>query len=133
MDNLNDQLENSLAERLAEVPQVKAIVEQEVLAFEEYMQSLKMIPIIADMRQQAEAIRQSVLKKNLSKLPDLTEAERERVDAMTQALVKKILDAPTNCLRAEAASPRASEYATLARSLFNLSDERTYPTSTAAD
>ena len=133
MDNLNDQLENSLAERLAEVPQVKAIVEQEVIAFEEYMQSLKMIPIIADMRQQAEAIRQSVLKKNLSKLPDLTDAERERIEAMTQALVKKILDAPTNCLRAEAASPRASEYATLARSLFNLSDERTYPTSTAAD
>jgi glutamyl-tRNA reductase len=133
MDNLNDQLENSLAERMAEVPRVKAIVEEEVFAFEEYMQSWKMIPIIADMRQQAEAIRQSVLKKSLSKLPDLTEVERERVDAMTQALVKKILDAPTNCLRAEAASPRASEYATLARSLFNLSDERTYPTSTAAD
>jgi len=133
MDNLNDQLENSLAERMAEVPQVKAIVEDEVLSFAEYMQSLKMIPIIADMRQQAEAIRQSVLKKSLNKLPDLTDAERERVDAMTQALVKKILDAPTNCLRAEAASPRASEYATLARSLFNLSDERTYPTSTAAD
>ena len=133
MDNLNDQLESSLAERIAEVPQVKAIVEQEVFAFEEYMQSLKMIPIIADMRQQAETIRKSVLKKNLSKLPDLTDAERDRIEAMTQALVKKILDAPTNCLRAEAASPRASEYATLARSLFNLSDERTYPTSTAAD
>ena len=133
MDNLNDQLENSLTERMAEVPQVKAIVEIEVLSFAEYMQSLKMIPIIADMRQQAEAIRQSVLKKSLNKLPDLTDAERERVDAMTQALVKKILDAPTNCLRAKAASPRASEYATLARSLFNLSDERTYPTSTAAD
>ena len=133
MDNLNDQLESSIAERIAEVPQVKEIVEQEVLAFEEYLQSLKMVPIIADMRQQAESIRQSVLKKNLSKLPDLTDAERKRIEAMTQALVKKILDAPTNCLKAEAASPRASEYATLARSLFNLSDDRTYPTSTAAD
>lgn len=133
MDNLNDQLENSLAERMAEVPQVKAIVEDEVLSFAEYMQSLKMLPIIVDMRQQAETIRQSVLKKNLNKLPDLTDLERERIEAMTQALVKKILDAPTNCLRSEAASPRASEYAALARSLFNLSDKRKYPTSTAAD
>lgn len=133
MDNLTDQLEDSLAERMAEVPQVKVIVEEEVLAFEKYMQSLKMIPIIADMRQQAETIRQTVLKKSMNKLPDLTDAERERIEAMTQALVKKILDAPTNRLRVEALSPRASEYAQITRALFNLSDERTYPTSTAAD
>jgi glutamyl-tRNA reductase len=52
---------------------------------------------------------------------------------MTQALVKKLLHAPTHRLRAEALSPRASEYAAFARKLFNLSDERTHPTSTAAD
>jgi len=133
MDNLNDHLESSLAERMAEVPQVQSIVGEEVLIFEEYMRSLEMLPIIADMRQQAEAIRQSVLKKNMNKMPDLTDAERERIEAMTQALVKKILDAPTNRLRVEALSPRASEYAQITRALFNLSDERTYPTSTAAD
>ena len=133
MDSLNDHLEHSLAERMAEVPQVKAIIEEEFLAFEDYMRSLEMIPIIADMRQQAETIRQTVLKKNMNKLPDLTDAERERIEAMTQALVKKILDAPTNRLRVEASSPRASEYAQITRALFNLSDERTYPTSTAAD
>jgi len=132
MDNLNDHLEHSLAERMAEVPQVKAIVDEEVLVFEEYLHSLDMIPIIANMRQQAESIRQNVLKKNLNKMPDLTDADRERIEAMTQALVKKILDAPTNCLRAEAASPRASEYAAVARTLFNLNDEK-HPTSIAAD
>jgi glutamyl-tRNA reductase len=133
MDSLNDNLEQSLAKRKAEVPQVKIIVDEEVLVFEEYMRSLEMIPIIADMRQQAETIRQTVLKKSLNKLPDITDLERERIDAMTQALVKKILDAPTNRLRVEALSPRASEYAQITRSLFNISDERTYPTSTAAD
>src|SRR5829696_5117832 len=86
MDNLNAQLEHSLAERMAEVPQVRSIVDEEVLEFKNYMKSLEMIPIIADMRQQAELIRQQVLKKSLSKLPDLTEAERERIEAMTQAL-----------------------------------------------
>ena len=133
MDSLNDHLEYSLAERMAEVPQVKMIVEEEVREFEEYMRSLEMIPIIADMRQQAETIRQSVLKKNLNKMPDLSDAERERIEAMTQALVKKILDAPTNRLRVEALSPRASEYAQITRALFNLSEEQTYPTFTAAD
>jgi glutamyl-tRNA reductase len=133
MDNLNAKLEQSLAERMAEVPRVKNILEEELELFEDYLKSLDMLPLIADLRQNAETIRQAELTKTLSRLPDLTEAERNHIEAMTQALVKKLLHAPTHRLRAEAASPRASEYAALARTLFNLSDERTQPTSTAAD
>jgi glutamyl-tRNA reductase len=141
MDSLNTHLEHSLAERMAEVPQVKSIVEEEVSEFHEYMKSLEMLPIIADMRQQAEEIRQGVLKKNLSKMPDLTEAERERIEAMTQAIVKKILEAPTQRLRAEATCPHAPEYASVARTLFGLNDGQGLcgfsgdicPLSTAAD
>jgi glutamyl-tRNA reductase len=128
MDNMNAHLETSLAERMAEVPQVKSILDEEISEFAEYLKSLDMLPIIADMRQQAEIIRQAEMDKTLRHLPDLTEVERNHIEAMTQALVKKLLHAPTNRLRAEAASPRASEYAALARTLFNLSD-----TSPAAD
>ena len=122
MDNLNAQLESSLAERVAEVPQVKSILEEEISEFVEYMKSLEMLPIITDIRQQAEGIRQVELDKTLRYLPDLTDAERNHIEAMTQALVKKLLHAPTHRLRTEAASPRASEYAAVARTLFNLSD-----------
>lgn len=133
IDNLNAKLEHSLAERMAEVPQVRSILEEEIEEFAEYMKSLEMIPIIANIRQQAETIRQEMLDKTLRHLPDLTEAEREHIEAMTQALVKKLLHAPTNRLRAEASSARASEYAAVARNLFNLSDEHVHSTSTAAD
>jgi len=126
MDTLNAQLENSLAERLAEVPQVKNILEEELALFEEYLKSLEMLPLIADMRQNAEAIRQTELEKTLRRLPDLTEAERIHIEAMSQALVKKLLHAPTHHLRAEAASPRASEYAAVARKLFGLSDKQNH-------
>lgn len=133
MDGLNAQLEDSLAHRKSEVPQVKSILEEELAQFENYLQSLDILPLIADIRQTAEIIRQAELEKTLRHLPGLTENERARVEAMTQALVKKILDAPTQRLRAEAASPRAPEYAAVARTLFNLSDETTHPTSIAAD
>ncbi|MDO8753191.1 MAG: glutamyl-tRNA reductase [Anaerolineales bacterium] len=133
IDNLNAKLEGALAERMAEVPQVKSILEEEISGFAEYMKSLEMIPIISDIRQQAETIRLEMLEKTLRRLPDLTEAERARIEAMTQALVKKILHAPTHRLRAEAGSSHALEYAAVARMLFNLSDERTHPLSTAAD
>jgi glutamyl-tRNA reductase len=120
IDKLNAYLEHSLAERISEVPQVKIILEEEHSQFAEYMKSLEMLPIIADMRQQAELIRQGVLEKTFRRLPDLTETERDRIESMTQALVKKILDAPTQRLRAEASCPHAPEYAAVARTLFGL-------------
>jgi glutamyl-tRNA reductase len=123
IDNLNEKLEGALAERMAEVPQVKSILNEEIREFEEYMKSLEMIPIISDIRQQAESIRKEMLEKTLRRLPDLTDAERARIEAMTQALVKQILHAPTNRLRAEAACPHAPEYAAVARTLFGLRDE----------
>lgn len=140
IDHLNEQLEGGLAERMAEAPKVRAILDEEVAEFGEYMKSLEMIPLIADIRQQAESIRQDMLEKTLRRLPDLTDAERARIEAMTQALVKQILHAPTNRLRAEASCPHAPEYATVARTLFGLRDEglcgfsgSPCPISTAAD
>ncbi|NOT04161.1 MAG: glutamyl-tRNA reductase [Anaerolineales bacterium] len=123
IDNLNAKLEGALAERMAEVPQVKSILEEEISEFAEYMKSLEMIPIISNIRQQAETIRLETLEKTMRRLPDLTEAERAHIEAMTQALVKKILHAPTHRLRAEASCPHAPEYAAVARTLFGLPSE----------
>ncbi|MFZ5858005.1 MAG: glutamyl-tRNA reductase [Chloroflexota bacterium] len=140
IDHLNEQLEGALAERMAEAPKVRAILEEEIAEFVEYMKSLEMIPLIADIRQHAEAIRREMLDKTLRRLPDLTDAERTRIEAMTQALVKQILHAPTNRLRAEASCPHAPEYAAVARTLFGLKHEglcgfsgQACPISTAAD
>jgi glutamyl-tRNA reductase len=65
----------------------------------------------------------------------------ERIEAMSMALVKKLLASPTTRLRAEASCPRAPEYAAVARTLFGLHGEQglcgfsdgACPISTAAD
>jgi glutamyl-tRNA reductase len=126
---------------MSEVPQVKTILEEELSKFSDYMQSLEMLPLIADMRQQAEIIRQAELEKTLRRLPDLSEGERTRIEAMTLALVKKLLEAPTHRLRAEASCPHAPQYAAVARTLFGLHKSNglcglsgnVCPISTAAD
>lgn len=133
IDGLNAQLEESLTRRMDEVPRVRQILAEELFDFEAYLKSLEMLPIIADIRQQAEAIRLAELEKTLRRMPDLTQVERERIEALTQALVQKLLHHPTRRLRAEAASHRAPEYASLARTLFNLSDDPLNSSSTAAD
>ncbi|MFZ6029910.1 MAG: glutamyl-tRNA reductase [Chloroflexota bacterium] len=121
LDQLNANLEQSLAERQSEVPHVQAILEEEIGRFLDVLQTQAMLPLIANLRQRAEAIRRTELARTLRSLPGLTDAEQKRIDAMTQALVKKLLDAPTQRLRQEANCPHAPAYATVARTLFGLS------------
>jgi len=120
MDSLNQQLEQSIAVRLQEVPLAEGIIAEEESRFMAYLQTIDILPLIADLHQQAELIRTSLLEKTLRRLPDLNELEIERIDAMTQALVKRLLDAPIMRLRAEALCPYGTEYASVARTLFGL-------------
>ncbi len=120
IDSLNEKLEVSLAERSADIPHVEAIIREEQADFMDFVSSLNMLPLIAHLRQQAEAIRQSELEKTLRRLPELSENERLRIEAMSHALVKKLLESPTRRLRAEATSSNAIEYAAVARQLFGL-------------
>jgi glutamyl-tRNA reductase len=79
--------------RRAEVESVEAIISEEVAAFEEWWRSLDVVPVISALRERAEAIRLSEIKRTLGKM-DLNDADRKRIEAMTAAIVKKMLDRP---------------------------------------
>jgi glutamyl-tRNA reductase len=120
LDHLEAMVASSLAERQAQVPLVEAIIAEEKAAFLAYLQTVDVLPMITHLRQQAEDIRIAELDRTLRKLPDLTETERQRIEAMSRAIVKKLLASPTQRLRDEAACPHAAEYTTVARTLFDL-------------
>jgi glutamyl-tRNA reductase len=92
----------------------------------EWLAGLDILPVIAAMRLQAESIRQAELEKTLRRLPDLDPVERRRLEALTLALVKKLLHAPISRLRAEAGTPQSAEIAAAARSLFDLEASTSY-------
>lgn len=123
IDTLEQQAAHLRAERAAEVPRVESILAEEQSQFMEYLNGLEMMPVITELRRQAEAIRQNELEKTLRRLPGLTDVERERIEAMTRALVKKLLETPTQRLRVEATCSQASQFASVVRTLFDLPDE----------
>ncbi len=122
MDTLQADLENSLELRLREVPRVESILNEELAGFLDYLKSLDLLPLIAGMRQKAESIRQQELEKTLKRLPSITDTDRIRLEAMTLAMVKKILHEPIIYLRSEAGGPQAADFALLVRSLFGLEE-----------
>ena len=120
MDTLADDLEYSIAQRVAEIPQVKEILAEELLCFLDYIETLNVVPIIIEIRRQADAIRQAELEKTIRRIPDLPEDTQERIDALTKSIVNKILHSPTARLREEANGPNAVDFADIARGLFGL-------------
>jgi glutamyl-tRNA reductase len=120
LDSLQRFLEQSLADRKEEIPRVDAILAEEKEDFMGYLTTLEVLPLISAIHQQAESIRKAELEKTLRHLPNLSVEDRKRLDALTSALVKKLLHAPINHLREEAGTPHAMQAALAARSLFGL-------------
>ena len=120
MDLLQTYLDHSLSKRAGEVPRVDTIVSEELENFQEYLRTLEIVPLISELRQQADQIRKTELEKTLRRMPNLTPAEIRRLDALTQALMKKMLHTPITRLKAEATSASAAEYAETTRRLFGL-------------
>lgn len=80
--------------RQAEVHRVEAIIEEEVQSFLQWWSTLDVLPVIAALRGRAEVIRQHEVERALKRLPDLDGESRRRIEAMTTAIVKKMLDRP---------------------------------------
>jgi len=80
--------------RQAEVSRVEAIIAEQVAAFESWWESLDVVPVISALRERAESIRKGELERVFSRLPDLDDESRARIEAMTEAIVKKMLDRP---------------------------------------
>lgn len=122
IDSLQQHLDQTLVLRNQEVPHVERIMEEELQAFAAFLSTLDILPIIAGLRQKAEQIRQQELEKTLRRLPALSPTEQAHLEAMTTALVKKLLHEPIQQLRAAAGGPEVGEYAFISRALFGLGD-----------
>lgn len=120
MDALSAGLEESLAKRQAEVPKVEAILDEEKEAYLKFLSTLDVVPIIVEMREQANAIRRAELEKAMRRIPELSPEMQNHIDILTKSIVKKILHSPTIRLREEAYGPNASDYAEITRNLFGL-------------
>ncbi|MHB8574806.1 MAG: glutamyl-tRNA reductase, partial [Dehalococcoidia bacterium] len=79
------------ADRPDDVAAAEAIIEVEVGRLATWWDTLRVVPTISALRERAEAIRQAELARSLGRLRDLTPDERARVEALTAAIVNKML------------------------------------------
>jgi glutamyl-tRNA reductase len=94
----------------------EAIVGEDVAKYGDWLRSLAVVPTVAAIQERADALRLAELERTLSRMT-LSPEDRARIEAMTAALVKKLLHAPIARLKDASDGERYTE---AARALFGL-------------
>jgi glutamyl-tRNA reductase len=106
-------------QRQAEVAAVEAIIASELGRFQMWLGGLYAVPTISAIRQRAEVARRTELERTLARMTNLAESDRQRIEAMSEALVKRILHDPVTRLKAGSTARR---YLGAARYLFGVDE-----------
>lgn len=122
IDDFTHISQDNRKQREAETHKAMEIIESEVKRFASQWQTLEVKPVISSLVGKAEAIRQAQLKSTLKKLRRLSAEERQSLEAMTKAIVQKILHDPIQHLKKDAAE--RDDYIRLVAELFRLDRDK---------
>jgi glutamyl-tRNA reductase len=128
IDGLQAQVARTHSERRMEARRAEGIVEEEIQSFAGWLGSLEVLPTIAALREQADRLVAELLAENEPRWESLGDRDRERVEAMLRAAVKRLLHEPTQRVKALDADRRHARLSLL-RELFGLDE----PAPDAAD
>ncbi len=123
VDDLQGIVKANMDERQKEAIEAEEIINQELMQFKGWMSSLEVVPTIVALRQKMERMRQREVEKTLRQIKNLDEQGRRAVEAMSQALVNKILHQPTTGLKRAQKCATAQPYVDVLHELFELEVE----------
>ncbi|MBI5492481.1 MAG: glutamyl-tRNA reductase [Deltaproteobacteria bacterium] len=120
VDDLQGVVASNLQERKKEAEEAEKIIDEEIEKFYRWIKSLDVVPTIIALRQTCDQIRKAELAKAVQSLGSLTEKDQKVLDAMTSAIVNKILHHPVTHLKKESNKIEGDLYIDTIRRLFDL-------------
>jgi len=117
MDDLLKMCPAAPEERARDIANADSIFEEEVGWFLAWWRSSHAVPTITALEDAVEEARRRELAKTLRRLPSFDDQQREALDALTKALVKKVLHRPITRLKLHGDD---EEYIAISRELFGL-------------
>jgi glutamyl-tRNA reductase len=123
IDDLQKVANENIKDREKEAQKAEAIVENEVVKYANWYQSLEVTPTIAALKKKCDGIRKRELEKMLSLHPHLPEKERHSLEALTSAIVNKILHDPLTRIKQNDEEGMTVVYIDALRTLFHLPDQ----------
>jgi len=122
IDDLEGVVQTNIKTREKEAARAEDIVEQEVTQFREWLRSRDAFPTIVKLREWAEDVRRSEVERALKKMGELSEEDRKRIEAMTEAMLNKILHRPIAQMKKASHGREGGELVETTKKLFELED-----------
>ncbi|HUE26100.1 MAG TPA: glutamyl-tRNA reductase [Solirubrobacteraceae bacterium] len=122
IDDLQAVIARNRKVRQVEARKAEGIIEQEIQQFAAWLGSLEVLPTVSALRAHATEIAEEVVRENESRWETASPRDRERVDAIAQAIVNRLLHEPTLKMK-ELRDGRVHARMALVRDLFGLAQE----------
>ncbi len=120
IDDLQTAVEENIKDRGQEAAKGERLVEEATVKFQQWHETLKVVPTIVALREKVETIIDGEIKHTLFSLNGLSSEERQALERMKVALVKKILHHPTIFLKKNGCREDRTLYLDVTRKLFDL-------------
>ena len=104
IDDLKSVVEENTAKREREARKAERIIDEEVIKFLSWMETLDVVPVIQGLQAKGEEIRQKEMARSLKALKGLSEKEMKAVETLTRSIVQKLLHDPVVTLKREGSS-----------------------------
>jgi len=123
VDDLNGIVQSNLEQRGKEAQKAEGIVNEEIGQFFKWLSSLEVTPTIVALRSKFDEVRRAELEKTIGSWKDLSADGQKRLEAMTTAIMNKLLHPPTSVLKRTGQGGRTDLYVDALRQLFDLQAE----------
>ena len=120
IDDLKQVVDSNLRERAREAQRAESLVEREVAKFRARLSDVEVIPTIVSLRERLEGIRSGEVRKALARLPEASPETRAAMEALSTAIVNKVLHAPITKLRESSRAGAGRSWTELVHELFGL-------------
>lgn len=123
LDRLKDLTQRGLKNRKQEIPHANAIIKEEVEAYEEWLNTNRLNPVIANFYQNLEQIKQEELAWARPKLGTLDNQQERILEKMAHRILRKVSNDPIHTLKSYSKEPdeHKNEISTF-QEIFNLKD-----------
>jgi len=122
IDDLKGIVDENIEDRNREAVKAQRIIDEAVIGFRKWYDTLEVVPTIVSLRGKVEAIARQELDKTLGPMSHLSDIDKQAIERMTAALVNKILHGPTDFLKKDGCRGNKSAALDLTRKLFKLED-----------
>jgi len=122
-DDLQDIVESNREQRLKEAAKAEEIVAEEAGRFLAWLSSLEVVPTIVALRSRFDEIVRTEVERTMVAWKGISPEHEKRIEAMTAAMIAKLLHTPISVLKHTGQGNRIDLYLDALRSLFDLQVE----------